>query len=448
MKITRIIQVLCVTGLIIVQTVQTAWAQEWYRNEFSANVGVGMPSLSYKPTIGTQSSEFGAGFGISYSFFFSRNVGLSIGADLASYNAKTTGDNLPALVYQIANPPGTPASGTFELRADYTGYEETQKATFLQIPVMLQFQIPVGKQYFYFAGGAKIARPFSSSYTASATSITTKGYSSFTGQVYENMPKYGFATYTNPDMPGSDTKLELENANLIAAEIGMKWALSDKVALYTGFYLDYGLNSVTKKTAYDLLVYNPAAPQEYTYNSLLQSQSEPGKPFVDKVSLMAFGLKLRLSVGAGFVASRKVTKEPAPVVVPVVVKESPKTKDEALIKEQQIMQEQKALFDLSIGGYLSKASVLNSKQQAHLDYRIAILKTYPSLKITIEGYSDNLEGDVFAQSRADYAKGYMVTNGIAESRITTVNRGNCCPLLSNTSELNRTLNRRILIVIQ
>jgi outer membrane protein OmpA-like peptidoglycan-associated protein len=301
------------------------------------------------------------------------------------------------------------------------------------------------------------------------------------------MPKYGFDTYANPDMSTSDSKLELENINLAAAELGMKWAVSDRISLYTGVYFDYGLKSVTKKTTYDLLAYNVASPQAYQYNSILQSQqSTAGELFVDKVVPMAVGFKLRLSVGAGFAASKKTVKEES---APVVAKQEAvnaiqKNKNEALIEKQRIAEQRIAdkrlakqrvtqdqpiaeqrvtpepqvmpepqvtpnqrLAEQRIDGYLFKAIVLTDKQQAIMDRQIAFLKANPGLKITIEGYSCDLESDVFAQSRADYAKNYLVIQGISESRITTVNKGNCCPILPNTGELNRLLNRRIQIII-
>jgi hypothetical protein len=283
-------QIIVITGLLM--WITGIYAQDQYKTEWSINLGGGISTLKYQPTTGNTTSGMGGSFGIGYTRFFSSHLGFTTGLEMNFYNTSYTLDNL-YLEYPIDVPAGL--KGVFTLHANYEGYEEKQHASFLQLPIMLQFQAPIGNSFFYLGAGIKIGVPVSASYNQSINSITTSGYSDYTSQVYENMPNHGFDTYGNVKL--SD-KSDVGISGLLALETGIKWKTSDKNFFYTGIYFDYGLNNIQKESIHDFLEYNPENPPDYKYNGILQSQIY-GKAFTDKMMPFAFGVKIKLAFKTG-----------------------------------------------------------------------------------------------------------------------------------------------------
>jgi len=114
---------------------------------------------------------------------------------------------------------------------------EKQRILALQIPLMLQFQGGT-RHKFYFATGAKAGIPLD-------------GKSEVEKQDFDN---------------------ELQTAFFASAELGMKWQFKKHLYLYTGAYLDYGLNDFTD----NIVGYKKTAP-------------------------VAVGIKLKLAFGGGSV---------------------------------------------------------------------------------------------------------------------------------------------------
>jgi len=270
-------------------------AQEW-----NISLGAGSSSLKYETGLGEAKAGFGGAFGFGYTQFFGRFVGLGFGLEGALYQA-----SLEVADYSLQTPVATPAglSGNFFMQADYDALAKTQMAPALQVPVMLQAQIPMGSsQFFYLAAGAKIGLPLATTWKQTAGSLTTRGYSEYTGQTYENMPSHGFTVQSPFAASGS---LELNSASggsaiflTFIAEAGFKFKISDKNSVYTGVFMDLaGLNSVFVMADKKLLEYGDDSSFNYLYNSILQTNdinvSQDGiKPF-------AFGLKIRMAFGSG-----------------------------------------------------------------------------------------------------------------------------------------------------
>jgi len=86
-----------------------------------------------------------------------------------------------------------------------------------------------------------------------------------------------------------------------------------------------------------------------------------------------------------------------------------------------------------------------------IDYFIIYMKENPSTKIRVEGHSDNAgtraQNDQRSNKRADLVKQYLIEQGIELERITSLGRGSIFPLAPNTSPANRSLNRRVSVVI-
>jgi outer membrane protein OmpA-like peptidoglycan-associated protein len=88
-----------------------------------------------------------------------------------------------------------------------------------------------------------------------------------------------------------------------------------------------------------------------------------------------------------------------------------------------------------------------------LDQKITLLQNYPDFRFYIYGHTCDLGGpeanERLGMERAKNARDYMVSKGIEESRILGIgSKLDTEPLIPNTSEENRAMNRRVEIVIE
>jgi hypothetical protein len=269
------------------------FAQTQHSSEWSLSTSLGITSLN--PLFSTNQSlksGTGANFGLGYTHFFTAGFGFSFGLEAAMHNHSFAAP----LFYggqEIPTPPGL--SGSFSLSSLYVDFEEKQTSIFLQLPLLLNVQIPLSSSAFlYLSGGGKYLFPLSSSYKQTIGSVTTTGYSDYTGQTYSNMPSHGFDTYPNII---TSSPLDLKFAFLLALEAGFKWKISPKTYLYAGFYMENGLTPLLNDFSKPLSVYNPESPSIYQYNSILQSNSYPNP--ANALKPYATGFKIKLAFGSG-----------------------------------------------------------------------------------------------------------------------------------------------------
>ena len=99
---------------------------------------------------------------------------------------------------------------------------------------------------------------------------------------------------------------------------------------------------------------------------------------------------------------------------------------------------------------LDRAS-LRPEARTLLDTAVRALKNDPSLRLEIAGHTCNLGTAeynlVLGQRRADTVKAYLVAQGIAASRLTTVSYGEEKPAHDNGTEEGRRLNRRAVLTV-
>ena len=91
--------------------------------------------------------------------------------------------------------------------------------------------------------------------------------------------------------------------------------------------------------------------------------------------------------------------------------------------------------------------VIKEESKPTLDKIVAILKAKPDWKITIEGHTDSIStpqhNQGLSERRASSVKNYLTTEGIDESRLTSVGYGQTRPVADNDSPIGRAQNRRV-----
>ncbi len=279
-----------------------AGLQAQNKHEISLYGGSGLSTLNYDVTAGEQKSGFGGQFGVGYNFFFSPNWSLGTGMELGFYNAKFNLGRDASQSVSTAYTTTDTDGDTFEFRSTVSNYEEEQRAMLLQIPLMLQFQTG-RKHQFYGTLGGKVGIPLNGKYESSATTIQNSGYYTEEDYEYTIQQFMGFGTFTDRDTDGD---LKFKTAFFVSAEAGVKWKLNDKLSLYTGAYVDYGLNNIISpvKTGHSpslstqFIAYNAADPKDFAVNSIMKSQytqNNVTQSFTDKITPIAAGIKIRLA---------------------------------------------------------------------------------------------------------------------------------------------------------
>lgn len=96
-------------------------------------------------------------------------------------------------------------------------------------------------------------------------------------------------------------------------------------------------------------------------------------------------------------------------------------------------------------------SYLNDDNKVDLQKFAGTLNEYPDTDLLIVGHTDNIGSNGYNQSlsvqRSLAVKTYLDEIGVAKSRLKASGKGESQPIVSNGSEYNRSLNRRVEIAI-
>jgi OmpA-OmpF porin, OOP family len=131
-----------------------------------------------------------------------------------------------------------------------------------------------------------------------------------------------------------------------------------------------------------------------------------------------------------------VEPAPAPAPVPVVA---------PTVIEKEIKEKGRATIDVKFK--TNKADIVTEYDKELVNFA-DVLKKYPDLNVTIEGYTDNVGSakynKVLSQKRAESVKKYLVDKlGIDASRLKTVGYGLEKPIADNKTAEGRKKNRRV-----
>ena len=105
----------------------------------------------------------------------------------------------------------------------------------------------------------------------------------------------------------------------------------------------------------------------------------------------------------------------------------------------------------SDAGFATNSAVLNANMYPILQRLAQTLNQNPSATVSIVGHTDSTGTDAInnplSQRRADAAKAYLVSQGVAGSRIATSGAGSTQPIASNATVDGRAQNRRVEIFV-
>ena len=258
--------------IVIVILCLTAFASKAQDKKLQLEIGggYGLSGLSGKIENGSITPGMGYQLSLNGKYFFTNNIGLGIGAGYSAYSS-----NAELTTYSTNIASVDDENENFEYRITASGIKEEQKLSALEIPVFLAYRKSLSEKLGLNASlGLKFSLPLSATYQCTGGTIETRGYyPAFNVELY-NMPNHGFEKVENINYSGD---LSTQMAYSLFANAGITIPVG-KIGINIGVYGSYGLNSVLKQEANQLMVY----PKKYQSVTAL----------ADKISLVSGGVKI------------------------------------------------------------------------------------------------------------------------------------------------------------
>ena len=111
-----------------------------------------------------------------------------------------------------------------------------------------------------------------------------------------------------------------------------------------------------------------------------------------------------------------------------------------------------ATFSASAVTFASARIKLTPDGRSELEKVVQYLATYPSVSVRLEGHTDDRSSDLtnnpLSERRAIAAKAYLLSRGVADSRITTTGYGSTRPTTGNGTFEGRAKNRRVEVIVR
>ena len=259
----------------------------------------GLSTLHYKLSAGTVKPSTGWDAGISYTTFLSKNWGYGLGLELSRYGAESRLKDYSETYKAISSsiPEGNESSNEFEFSTHYTGLKEKQEATYLNIPVFLQYRNSEAPG-FYFNIGAKIGFPIKAVRKTSAETLNTSGYFAYENIHYTNLPEYGFYSIENYR---HSTSIDMNLNLMVFIETGVRYRLSKRINLYTGIYAGYGFNNLYPHDKKPLLLYQHDGNniQNSLWDTYRNTENGTKPVLSSRVSPITLGIKIKLAINLG-----------------------------------------------------------------------------------------------------------------------------------------------------
>ncbi|GEM_PF-4431241 len=129
-----------------------------------------------------------------------------------------------------------------------------------------------------------------------------------------------------------------------------------------------------------------------------------------------------------------------------------KTQEKQFTTMQDVPFELAQVISLEGVNFDTDKSTLKPESDKVLDKLVATLTKYPTMKIEIQGHTDDQGGAdhnwTLSQDRAKTVSAYLAAHKIDPARLTTKGFGQTMPIAPNTSEDGRAKNRRVVFVVR
>lgn len=182
----------------------------------------------------------GSGFNIIIEggYLFTDVLGVSIGAGYGSYASSLLMDS-----YSTSYTTTDTENESYEMRISGKAISESQKISFLSIPVCLNVKYPFADKIGGFAKvGVSFDIPLSKTYSGSGT-FTYDGYYPAYPVLLQNVPNYGFPSDLSTLATG-DLLINSFNLGIVAAG-GAYYKLNDKMQILLGVQFNKSIGNIS-----------------------------------------------------------------------------------------------------------------------------------------------------------------------------------------------------------
>ena len=413
--------------------------------EINVKINGGPSGILYDSNLGDGKLKFGGGIGVGYTYFFSSHWGIMTGID-AMYNQNSfelKNENTIS-TYEVDD-----QTSAFEYQVTPTNYKEDQHFISVAVPLMMQYRTSIASQtQLYFGFGGKILFPRKQTAKASASELQLSGYYPDMNLLIDDLPSHGFGKVTNWQ---DKTTVSLDPNFLLSVETGLTFKLKEKMQLYTGIYLDYGLTEIAKENAnLNIVAYKPTGLDNIQANG-----TSGNRKIVQESRYFSAGVQVKL----GFMLNKNKPE-------PVQPKEEVVTKTEAPVQEtppvqQKVVETPPAQKELTptertyIEKPLAFQEVGNTNVTPELATRLdeiaKILKSNKDIDLNITGYTCDIGTEArnleIGMKRAEAVADYLKNKGIESNRMHLFTKGESEPLVPNVPVENRPLNRRVTLIL-
>lgn len=267
------------------------------QHEVSVYIGGGLSTLNADMTSVfdiNNKHKAGGMVGIGYVYNMSRLFALQTGIEATLYQSQYKLNQINGNYVMTL-----PSEESVKLDYMLDGYSEKAKATYISIPIMARFRLPLCSSFKWsVAAGTKLGMAAHSKYTNSYSSLQTSGVVVNNGELEEtdpivDLPEQGFGNYSYGKGKGD---LNLAILCTLSAETGISYSINKQYSVYAGVYVDYALNDANKNRDQSFMAYNEENPSAPIVNSMLNSVN---KRNLEAISLaknmrpLAIGLKLQ-----------------------------------------------------------------------------------------------------------------------------------------------------------
>ncbi len=441
-------------------------AADIYVHNLDITAGGGLQSIQFNPDQGGDHKPgIGANFNLLYRYNFSKHWGIGTGIGLGFYNAHSKYDSL-RIEKMIVHPEN---GHTYSHSATFDEWDEVQRMLDLEIPFGFYYTTEVNEKWNFLTGfGVKFNLPFWNKFKIVDGTLETKGFfEDYTNIEYEKLPQHNF--YVQDYFAGRAT---LRPAGASAyLDLAFTRVLKDNVSLYLGAYVAYRFTNMIKESTTPLY-----EPESNNYIGVISSDME------DKARTLSAGVKIGITIGfpkidSSAIIAERIAAEEARLAEEKRINDSiaaAQAEQERLAREEQeriareeaerLAKEKEAELqkaqetvqwlskNIRANFALGKADIIFTPEvEENLEFIRKFLNSNPDRVLVVTGHTCDLgayEKNVkLSKQRAEAMKAALVMKGINPANIETVGMGPNQPLVPNTSEANRKLNRRIEISI-